>query len=68
MVVMDASADGAGQLTAQIEPPLRAAHPAATAVTLNAPSGVWRLAANDLGWSSEPGRFPSITLACVEAL
>jgi hypothetical protein len=68
MVVMDASADGAGQLTAMIEPPLRAAHAAATAVTLNAPRGVWRLAANDLGWASEPGRFPSITLACVEAL
>lgn len=68
MVVLDASADASGQATVAVEPPVRASHAAATAVSLNAPLGVWRLAANDLGWGAEPGRFSSITMACVEAI
>jgi hypothetical protein len=68
LVVADVTADGAGEAVVPIEPPLRASHAGGTAVSLNAPAGVWRLTANDLGWSAEPGRFPSITLACVEAL
>jgi hypothetical protein len=68
MVVADVTADGSGEAVVQVEPPLRASHANGTAVSLDAPAAVWRLAANDLGWSAEPGRFGSITLACVEAL
>jgi len=50
-ITADATADGSGNVTINIEPALKQAYGATTAVTVSSPVGVWRLGSNDVGWS-----------------
>lgn len=67
-VVQDATFNGSGQATLDIEPPLRTTYANNTALDLTLPKGVWRLAANDIGWSIDQASVHGFTIPCVEAL
>lgn len=51
----------------QFQPPLREVIPSGAFVYFNAPKSLWRLATNDIGWSSS-STFTSFTIPMVEAL
>lgn len=67
-VVQDATFDGSGEATLDIEPPLRTTYSNDTALDLTYPKGVWRLASNDIGWSVDQASLHGFTIPCVEAL
>lgn len=64
MVVQDASATG----TIDIEPPLRTTYADNTALDFTLPTGVWRLASNDIGWDIDQASIHGFTIPCIEAL
>ena len=59
-------ASGAGTLSFQ--PPLRAAVASSTVLDFTLPKSLWRMASNDIGWSTDNASLYSFTFACVEAL
>jgi len=65
VVTADKSA-GAGTLSFQ--PPLRAAVANGTALDFTLPKSTWRLASNDVGWSTDSASQYNFTFACTEAL
>lgn len=65
MVTEDKSA-GAGTL--KFQPPLRAEIASGTALDFTLPKSLWRMAANDIGWSTDTASLYGFTLACVEAI
>lgn len=67
-VLADASADGSGDLSIDIWPPLRNAVSTATAPDTTAPQGLWRLAGNVMGWSVSALAHTGVTLSLVEAI
>lgn len=67
-VVQDATFNGSGQATLDIEPPLRTTYANNTALDLTLPKGVWRLASNDIGWSVDQASLHGFTIPCMEAL
>jgi len=67
-IVQDATFDGLGQATLDVEPPLRKTYANNTALDLTFPKGVWRLSSNDIGWSVDQASLHGFTIPCVEAL
>lgn len=53
--------------TCEISPPLRATT-IATTLDVTYPTGIWRLASNDIEWSAGRESLHRYTLACVEAI
>lgn len=68
MICADATADGAGAATVDIQPGLRAAVAGATAVGITSPKGTYRLSRNDVGWVSMDRFKRRIVIPCEEAL
>ena len=67
-VVQDATFDGSGNATLEIEPGLRTTYANNTTLDFTLPKGVWRLASNDIGWSVDQASLHGFTIPCVEAL
>jgi hypothetical protein len=67
-VLDDVNSDSGGNATLTLFPNLRSSPADNATLTVNNPKGVWRLAANDVGYDIQTGQFYGITLACVEAL
>jgi hypothetical protein len=64
-----ATADKAsGANTLSFQPPLRAAIGTSTALDFTLPKSLWRLASNDVGWSTDAASMHGFAFACVEAL
>ena len=67
MVVASATANGSGEMTLTIEPPLRASPADNATVTLIQPKAVFMLAGDEAKWSTQPGKFSSFPIDCIEA-
>jgi hypothetical protein len=67
-VLDDVNSNANGEATLTLFPNLRSSPANNAALTISSPKGVWRLAANDVGYDIQTGQFYGITLACVEAL
>ncbi len=67
MVVANATANGAGEMTLTFEPPLRASPADNAAVTLDKPTATFMLANDELKWNTQPGKFSSFPIDCIEA-
>lgn len=67
-VLADANSDGAGKVTLDIWPRLRASPADGAIVTLSNAVGLWRLSANISEWDIAPARIYGMTLACREAI
>ncbi len=59
MAVADATADGSGNVSFAIEPPLRDALSGGAAVTWDKPKALFRITQSDLGWDYTPGLIVS---------
>lgn len=66
MAVAAATANGAGQMSVSFEPPLRAAPADNAPLTLQRPPATFMLANDETKWSTQPGRFASFPIDCVE--
>lgn len=66
MVVADAAADGAGEMSLTIEPPLRSSPADNAALTLVQPTATFMLAADESKWSTAPGKFSTFAIDAVE--
>ena len=64
MIIEDVDLGG----TANIEPPLRASYADNATLDFTLPKGVWRLAANDIGWDIDQASIHGFTIPCIEAL
>jgi len=67
MVVADATADGAGEMTLTIEPPLRSSPADNAAITTDRPTATFMLSGDELKWNTQPGKFSSFPIDCIEA-
>ena len=67
MVVADATANGSGQMTLTIEPPLRSSPADNAAITLVQPTATFMLANDEAKWNTQPGKFSSFPVDCIEA-
>jgi hypothetical protein len=67
-VLDDVNSNANGEATLTLFPNLRSSPANNAALTISSPKGVWRLAANDVGYDIQTGQFYGITLACMEAL
>lgn len=68
MVTQDATANGSGIATVDIEPPLRTSPSGGSAVTLLAPLGIWRLSSPENGVEVSLGGVYTASLSAIEAL
>lgn len=66
MVVADATANGSGEMSLTIEPPLRSAPADNAAITTDRPTVTFMLSADEIKWSTQPGKFSSFPIDCVE--
>lgn len=64
----DSTADGSGNATLDIWPPLRAAAANNDPIVTSSPKGLWRLTSNERQYEIIKPRFFKIALAAVEAL
>ncbi|MEY2653659.1 MAG: hypothetical protein RLZZ524_687 [Pseudomonadota bacterium] len=67
MVVADATANGSGQMTLTIEPPLRSSPADNAAITTTRPTATFMLADNESVWSARPGILTSFPINLIEA-
>jgi hypothetical protein len=67
-VMQDANSNGSGQATFDIWPRLRSSPADNAAITVSNCKGVFRLAANDVGWMLEDVKTNGIVLPAIEAL
>lgn len=67
MVVADAAANGSGQMTLTLEPPLRSSPADNAAITLVQPTATFMLANDEAKWNTQPGKFSSFPMDCIEA-
>jgi len=67
-VIQDATFDGSGNASIDVEPPLRTTYADATSLDFTLPKGVWRLASNDIGWSIDQASIYGFTIPCIEAI
>lgn len=67
MVVADATANGAGEMTLTLEPPLRASPADNAAITLTQPTATFMLAADEAKWNTQPGKFSTFAVDAIEA-
>lgn len=58
----------ANEATLNFQPPLRLAVSSSQNIIYNLPKTLWRMAANDVGWSIDSTSLYGFTFACVEAL
>ncbi len=65
-IVTEDKSAGAGTL--KFQPPLRAEIASGTALDFTLPKSLWRMASNDIGWSTDTASLYGFTLACVEAI
>lgn len=68
MVMADANSDGSGNATLTLWPRVRSAFANNTALTVNSPTGIWRLTANAAWTINVDNLVAGITVTCVEAL
>ena len=68
MVMADANSDGSGNATLTLWPRVRSAFADNTALTVNSPTGIWRLTANAAWTINVDNLVAGITVTCVEAL
>lgn len=66
MVVADATADGAGEMSLTFEPPLRSAPADNAALTLSSPTATFMLANDEMKWSTQPGKFTTFSIDAIE--
>ncbi len=66
MVVADATANGSGQMTLTIEPPLRSSPADNAAITTTQPTATFMLAQDETKWTARPGVLTSFPLEFVE--
>jgi len=52
----------------EIQPPLRATHNPSVAIDTTHPLGTWRLATNDVDWTTSSSAVTPFTFACIEAV
>lgn len=64
----NATADGLGKMTLDIWPSLREALSDSAAIVVSSPVGLFRLASNEMPWSTDPGPLYSIQFSAMEAL
>ena len=57
-----------GTNTINIQPPMREVIASNTPLDFTLPKSTWRLAANDVGWSTDAASMYGFTIPCVEAL
>lgn len=67
MVVADATANGAGEMSLTFEPPLRSSPADNAVVTLSQPKATFMLASDELKWSTQPGKFTTFSIDAIEA-
>ncbi len=67
MVVADVTADGAGEMSLAIEPPLRSSPADNAAVTLVQPTATFMLSDDESKWSTTPGKYSTFALDAIEA-
>lgn len=67
MVVANATANGSGEMTLTIEPPLRASPADNAAVTTYQPTATFMLASDEAKWSTAPGKISNFPIDCIEA-
>ena len=58
----------AGANTLSFQPPTRTDITSATALDFTLPKSTWRMASNDIGWSTDTASTYGFTFACVEAI
>lgn len=66
MVVADAVADGAGEMSVTFEPPLRAAPADNAPLTLDRPTATFMLFGDEAKWTTQPGKFSTFPIDAVE--
>lgn len=66
MVVADAVSNGSGVITVTVEPPLRNAFVASTAVTWDRPKALFRNTDSMAKWDYEPGKISGMSLDLIE--
>lgn len=67
ILTADATANGSGQMTLAIEPPLRSSPADNALITLQRPTATFMLASDEIKASHEPGRIASFPIDCIEA-
>lgn len=67
MVVADATADGAGEMSLTFEPPLRSSPADNDALTLSSPTATFMLAGDEMKWGTQPGKFSTFAVDAIEA-
>lgn len=68
MVCNDHGGGPGGVTVLEIEPALRSSPANGSAVIVQQPKGLWRLASDDIGWDSDHAKRHNFTIACIEAL
>lgn len=58
----------ANEATLKFQPPLRIAVSSQQTIKYNLPTTIWRMSANDIGWSINSTSLYKFTFSCVEAL
>ena len=66
MVLNDVTADGSGNATLDVWPRLRADVDNNDPITTSAAKGLWRLASNDVTWSTDSNGIYTISFSCEE--
>lgn len=66
MVTADATANGSGEMTLAIEPPLRASPSDNAAITTTRPTARFMLTSDDVQWLTKPGVRTDVELSFVE--
>lgn len=66
MVVANATSDAAGVIAVTVEPPLRTAFAASSAVTWDRPKALFRSSGSKFQWEYEPGKVFGMSLDLIE--
>lgn len=66
-ILLEAKSTGSDTVC-EINPPLRGSVTSGTALDFTLPVGKWRLASNDIGWSTNASSLSNFTFAIVEAI
>ena len=68
MVLVDANSDGAGDMTLDVWPNLRADVTDNAAITTTAAKGIWRLATNTTHWSTDSNGYYTVNFSIKEGV
>ena len=67
-VLSDANTDGGGDVTVDIFPSLRTALSGSESVTVSSPTGIFRLATNEMNWQVQTASIYGLSFSAIEAL